>query len=85
MIERIKDTQAKYHFPHNGDPDEFQPISYIEFVQSKNIIDILHQIGMMAIRGKQKELNIFFRPALEAILLHVDKTGKYDLKYQDQI
>lgn len=96
MIEQINKLN-KYTFPHSKDPDELppipddlpkepsKPISYIKFVQSKNIIDILHQIEIMAIKGKQRELNLFFRSALEAILLHVDETGKHDIKYQDSI
>jgi hypothetical protein len=100
MIERIRETPKtvliigkdliKYFFPHSGEPDHMTKPQkninpYIKFVQSKNIIDILHQIVMLAHRGKQKELNVYFRSALEAILIHVDNTGEFDLKYQEKI
>ena len=93
MIERIN-ANKYYIFPHLKKLNDLPPIpkdllkktkkiTYIEFVKSKNIIDILHQINMVALKGKQKELNVYFRAALEAILLHIDNTGEHDCKYEE--
>jgi len=85
MIERIKDKTI-YTFPHQGEPESMHKPQnpYIKFVQSKNIIDILHQIQLVAYHGKQKELNVYFRSALEAILLHLDNTGKFDIEFNEK-
>lgn len=56
---------------------------YGDFVRQKHITDICHQLEMLGYRGRTVELN-HFRASLEAILLHTDPCGGYDIKYNEK-
>lgn len=86
---QLVDSQVKKY--EHGElppiPDDLpEDTEYPEFVRSMNIIDIVHQIEVVLYRDPEmvREFNQFYRSSLGPMLLHADKTGKYNVSFAER-
>lgn len=57
---------------------------YKDYVRTKHMQDLTHQINMNSMRGREYKL-LQFRASLEAILLHSDSEGELDVGFNELI